>query len=195
MHTTFNDLLRNRRSVRKFKNKPVPQDILTSVIQDSTLAPSSGNEQPWQFIIVSSPSFMAEISEDCKRALLDRIEKKPADYAVKYKSLLSKKEYNIFYNAPALVFIIGNGLLKNSEINCTLAAGYFMFSAVTHGLGTCWINFAKFIRSKRILQKLGMPADYFIVAPIIIGYPEKIPPAPLRKPAEIIRMIGNGPAG
>ncbi len=70
--------------------------------------------------------------------------------------------------APALVFIIGTKLLKNSEINCTLAASYFMFSAVNRGLGTCWISFAKFVQDEKIKKKLGLDPDHFIAAPIII---------------------------
>lgn len=164
----FEALLKNRRSVRNFHETPVPEEILAAIIQDSTLAPSSGNEQPWQFTIVSDRSFMAEISRDCKQTILHRIANDANDYAKKYKTLLSKTEYNIFYNAPAVVFIMGTKRLKNSEVNCTLAAAYFMFSAVTRGLATCWISFAKFISDDRIKKKLGLDPDLFIVAPIIL---------------------------
>lgn len=187
--TTFDELLKNRRSVRRYKDRPVSEELITSIIKDSTLAPSSGNEQSWQFAIVSDRSFMKTISRDCKNTLLKRIANDPLDYAKKYEALLSKNEYNIFYNAPALVFIIGTKLVKNSEINCTLAASYFMFSAVNHGLGTCWISFGKFIQDEEIKKKLGFKQDHFIAAPMIIGYPEKIPSPPPRKPAEIIKII------
>jgi len=185
---TFDELLKNRRSVRNFKETPVPEEIVTAIIQDSTLAPSSGNEQPWQFVVVLDKSFMADISRDCKESLLRKIAQNPNDYAKKYETLLNKAEYNIFYNAPALVFIVGTKQLKNSEVNCTLAASYFMFSAVNHGLGTCWISFAKFVSDDRIKKKLGLDPDLFIVAPIIIGYPKKIPASPPRNPAKILRI-------
>ena len=187
---TFDELLKNRRSIRKFKNKHVDPEIINSFIQDSTMAPSSGNEQPWQFIVVSDRIFLNEISRDCKRALLQRIADNPDDYASKYIPLLSKQEYNIFYNAPALVFIVGSNKLKNTEINCTLAASYFMLSAVAHGLGTCWISFARFVQDGIIKERLGLNGEHLIVAPIIIGYPETIPEAPRRKnPVEIIKII------
>ncbi len=186
---TFDDLLKNRRSIRHFKETPVPTDTITSIIQDSTMAPSSGNEQSWQFIIVKDRSIMKDISQDCKNSILSRISRNPDDYAKKYETLLSKNEYNIFYNAPSLVFIMGTKRIKNSEINCCLAASYFMFSAIKHGLGTCWISFGKFICDDTIKQKLGITHDHFIVAPIILGYPEKIPPMPPRKPADIIKII------
>ena len=187
---TFDELLKDRRSIRKFKNKSVHPELINTIIHDSTMAPSSGNEQPWQFIVVSDHSFLNELSQDCKKALLQRIADNPHDYASKYKSLLSKEEFNIFYNAPALVYIVGSNKLKNTEINCTLAASYFMLSAVAHGLGTCWISFARFVQNEKIKEKLGLDGDHLIVAPIIIGYPETIPQQPPRKPVEIIKTIG-----
>jgi nitroreductase len=186
---TFDELLKNRRSIRKFKNKRVHPELINTIIHDSTMAPSSGNEQPWQFIVVSNRSFLNEISQDCKKSLLKRIADNPNDYASKYKTLLTKKEYNIFYNAPVLVLIVGSNNLKNTEINCTLAASYLMFSAVAHGLGTCWISFARFIQNEKIKEKLCLNGDHLIVAPIIIGYPETIPQTPNRKPAEILKII------
>ncbi len=186
--SSFEYLLKNRRSVRDFQNTPVPEETICAIIQDSTFAPSSGNEQPWQFVIVSNRDFMEDISRDCKQALLDRIEKDPNDYAKKYKNLLSKPAYNIFYNAPALVYILGKKQLKNSEVNCTLAASYFMFSAVERDLATCWISFAKFVKGDTIKKKLGLDLDLFIVAPIIIGYPKQIPAPPPRNKAKVLRV-------
>lgn len=103
----FEALLKNRRSIRHFQDKPVAEETICDIIQDSTLAPSSGNEQSWQFAVILDRSFMADISHDCKQTLLHRIDKDPDDYAKKYRPLLSKPGYNIFYNAPAVVYILG----------------------------------------------------------------------------------------
>ena len=191
---SFQELLSNRRSVRDFQETPVAEETLRAIIRESTLAPSSGNEQPWRFVVVLDRCIMEEISRDCKQALLRRIDQDPNDYAGKYRSILCKPEYNIFYNAPALVYILGIRRLKNSEVNCTLAASYFMFSAASRGLGTCWISFAKFIRDKAIQEKLGLDPDHFIVAPIIVGYPKKIPASSPRREARILIVGGNGSA-
>ena len=183
---SFQEFLKNRRSVRNFKEASVPRDIIETVIKESTYAPSSGNEQSWQFSVLTDKQLMAGISRDCKQTLLDRIAADPEDYAKKYKALLSKPDYNIFYNAPALVFILGRTDLKNSEINCTLAASYLMFSAVNRGLGSCWISFGKFVRDEELKEKIGLDSSLFIAAPIILGYPVKIPSPPPRKTAEIL---------
>ena len=102
--------------------------------------------------------------------------------------MLKNDSFNIFYNAPALVFIIGDKSLKNTVINCSIAATYFMMSAANNGLGTCWINFATAITSQELLNKLGISKDSIIVAPIIIGYPDGIPDIPKRKELEIVKV-------
>ena len=181
----FNELVINRRSIRKYKDEIVPHDILLKIIDDSTYAPSSGNEQPWEFIIVSDKSLMKQISDDCKNTLLERINSNPDDYAKKYKAVLSREEYNIFYNAPSVIFIVGSKNLKNTEVNCTLSASYLMFSAANEGLGSCWISFGKFISDIKIKEKLGLTDENFIVAPIIVGYPDDNPVKPNRNTLKI----------
>ncbi|HSG29139.1 MAG TPA: nitroreductase family protein [Candidatus Krumholzibacterium sp.] len=182
------DILAKRRSIRRYTDEKVSYDTIVEIIDDATHAPSSGNEQPWRFIIVDDQSLMKRISDDCKKSLLERIRKDPEDYVKKYQKMLENEAFNIFYNAPAVVFIVGDRSLKNSEKNCALAAGYFMISAVARGLGTCWINFAVYITSKELLDKLGITEKDMIVAPIIIGYPEHIPDMPERKKPDVTRI-------
>jgi len=184
----FEELLIKRRSIRKYTEEKVPDETLMKIIEDAACAPSSGNEQPWKFIVVKNKSLMKKISDDAKASLLARISKNPDDYAKKYENMFLNESFNIFYNAPALVFIIGDKSLKNTVINCTIAATYLMMSAVNNGLGTCWINFATAITSQKLLNELGISKNDIIVAPIIIGYPDGIPDMPDRKKIEIINI-------
>jgi nitroreductase len=184
----FSDVLLKRRSIRKYLDKPVEMDLLKNIIQESTLAPSAGNEQPWKFIIVQNRDMLQEISEDCKEALLARIAANPDDYAKKYEHMLQNKSFNIFYNAPCLVLILGERHVKNLLFDCTLAASYFMMSAAAKGLGTCWVNFARELTNPTLLEQIGVPKNHTIVAPIIIGYPAFEPSPPKRKTATILKI-------
>lgn len=185
----YGELLLKRRSIRNFNDKPVSNETIIEIIKESTYAPSSGNEQPWKFVIVNDRLMMKRISDEAKKNILKRIELNPNDYAKKYEKMLMNDNYNIFYNAPSVVFIIGERKLRNMEINCSLAASYFMMSATSKDLGTCWINFATFIKSQETLNELGIPDTCKIVAPIIIGYPAEIPNMTKRKAAEILKVI------
>ena len=181
----FEALLLKRRSVRNYEDRAVSNETIKAVIKESTYAPSSGNEQPWKFIIVNDRLLMEKISDEAKKNILKRIVLNPNDYAKKYEKMLMNENYNIFYNAPSVVFIIGERKLKNAKINCSLAASYFMMSAASRNLGTCWINFATEIESPDLKKKLGITNKDIIVAPIALGYPEGIPKAKKRKKPNI----------
>ena len=186
---TFTDVILKRRSIRKYLENPVEINLLKTLIQESTLAPSAGNEQPWKFIIVQEPGLLHAISEDCKKNLLARIAANPNDYAKKYEHMLQNKAFNIFYNAPCLVMILGDSRVKNLHYDCTLAASYFMLGATAKGLGTCWINFAKEITNQSLLNQIGVPEQHTIIAPIIIGYPAIETSTPHRKEANILKIL------
>lgn len=186
----FESLLVNRRSVRNYLDRQVPVELIREMIGESTLAPSAGNGQPWQFVIVTDPAVMARISDESKKTLLARIAADPEDYAARYKTLLEKEGYNVFYNAPALVMILGQSDIRNLYVDCALAAAYFMLAAASRGLGTCWVSLGRFIKDPDLLQELGIPGGCEIVAPIALGYPVQQPPIPKRKPPKILKEIG-----
>lgn len=186
---TYDELIKNRRSIRKYRDKPVSLEVIHEMIKESTLAPSAGNEQPWKFIIVNNKEMMKRISDESKKNLLARIKADPDDRAKKYQKMLENPSFNVFYNAPCLVIILGLSHLKNKLVDCALAAGYFMMAAVSRGLGTCWVNLGAVIRDPKMIDELGIPDDCTLVAPIILGYPEIIPHAPNRNEPEILKII------
>lgn len=186
---TFDEMIRNRRSVRKFTDTPVSIEMVNELIKQSTFAPNAGNEQPWKFIIVNNKDMIQRISDESKKNILARIGVNPEDYAKKYQGMLKNASFNVFYNAPCLVMILGFSELKNLFVDCALAAGYFMMAAVNSGLGTCWVNFGTEIHDPAMKDELGIPDDHKIVAPIILGYPEAIPAIPKRKDPKVLKII------
>ena len=183
------EVFKNRRSVRNFKDQPVPMEIINEIIIDSTLAPNAGNEQPWKFIIIRNREMINRISSEGKANILRRIENNPGDYAERYKKMLLNEKFNVFYNSPAVIMIIGKSDLKNLYSDCALAACYLMMSATSKGLGTCWVNFATEIKDPNILEELGLPDNHKIIAPIALGYPVKIPEIPKRKEPQILKVV------
>ena len=185
----FSELIHSRRSIRKYQDKDVPLEIIHEMIKVSTFAPNAGNEQPWRFIIVNNRNMLKKMSDESKKNILARIHDDPNDYAIKYKGMLENENLNVFYNAPCLVIILGPSNLKNLLVDCALAASYFMMAATSKGLGTCWINLGTEIKDPDMINELGIPDNYQIVDPIILGYPETIPAAPKRRDPEILKII------
>jgi len=185
----FFELLVKRRSIRDFEDKDVPAETIRQIIKDCCLAPSSGNGQPWKFVIVRNRNLIKRLSDESKSNLLSFLEKNPNVYIKKYEATLRDKNFNVFYNAPALVYIAGSKTIASLEVDCALAACYFMLSAASRGLGTCWINLGSQIRDADILKEIGLPEDCRIVAPIIVGYPKAIPAPPPRNEPQILKVI------
>jgi len=186
---TFTEILKLRRSIRNFQDRQVPLDIIKELINESILAPNSGNDQPWKFIIVNNKGLLKRMSDESKKNMLARIVDNPNDRANNYKKVLRNESFNVFYNAPCLVIILGTKEFQNLYADCALAAGYFMMAATSRGLGTCWVNLGAQIRDPKLLHELGVPEDCQIVAPIVVGYPVKIPSVPKRREPEIIKII------
>lgn len=185
----FSDLLIKRRSVRNFQDKPVPIDIIHEIIRDGIKAPNAGNMQLWRFIIVNNKEWMKKISDACKNAILTDISENPDSGYKVYETAVKNPDYNVFYNAPALVYIIGSAKAPTLPMDAGLFAAYFMLSATTRGLGTCFIAQGGELKDPEMLAELGIPEKYRIYAPIIIGYPKTIPPMPDRKDAKILKTL------
>jgi len=185
----YSELLKKRRAVRDYEDKEVPLNILMQIINESCLAPSSSNRQPWHFILINNKDVIKRLSDESKRNLLLDLERNPASPSSNYEAILRDKHFNVFYNAPCLVFIVGPRELLSIQVDCALAASYFMFSACAKGLGTCWIGLGRFIKDPEILKLIGMPDDHQIVAPIIIGYPKDIPDVSERMGPQILKIV------
>jgi len=185
----FNEVLKKRRSIRDFQDKEVLLDIIRDIIKESCLAPSAANGQPWRFIIVNNKDVIKRLSDDTKKNLISYIEKNPDAPTKKYEAALRNPDFNVFYNAPCLVYIAGSKQVRNLYVDCALAACYFMFSASERGLGTCWVGLGTSIQDPNLLKLIGMPEDHKIVAPLIIGYPKSIPSPPERNEPQILKIV------
>jgi nitroreductase len=185
----FSELLTNRRSIRDFEKRDVTLSVVREIIQDTCMAPTAGNRQPCRFIIIRDREQIKRLSAESKRHLLDDLTRNPSSPLKQYEDRLRNETYNVFHNAPCLVYVIGPADLHSLQVDCGLTVAYFMFSAASRGLGTCWIGLGAHIRDRETLADLGVPEGFRIVAPVILGYPISIPPASERHIPEIVKVI------
>jgi nitroreductase len=186
---TFTELLKNRRAIRDFKAKDVSLDVVKEILKESCLAPSASNGQPCQFIIINNREIMKKLSDESKKNLLQDFFKNPASLNPTYEALMKDENFNVYYNAPCLIYVVGSVNVRSLDVDCALAVSYMMFSAAQRGLGTCWINLGAYIRDPKIKAEIGMPDDCRIVAPVIIGYPKEIPAATERHAPQILKIV------
>ena len=185
----FSELLKKRRSVRDYQDKPVSLETIKEIINDGIKAPNAGNMQLWRFVIVNNKEWMKKISDSCKQAILKDIAENPNSGFKVYEKTVKNEHYNCFYNAPALVYIVGSAKAATLSVDAGLLAAYFMLSATSRGLGTCFIAQGGELKDPLILTQLGIPENYRIYAPIILGYPKEVPEMPERKEPKILKAI------
>ena len=186
---TFTELLKNRRAIRDFHDKEVPLKIVEDILQESTLAPSASNGQPCRFSIVNCKNTIKALSDESKANLLDDFAKNKTSLNPAYADALKDKNFNVFYNAPCVIYVIGSTSVGSLDFDGALAASYIMFGAVDRGLGTCWVHLGSYIRDPQLRALLGIPDGCRIVAPVIIGYPKEIPAASERHALQILKII------
>lgn len=164
------DALYHRRAVRSYAPRPLDESIVRPLIDAAVQAPSAMNLQPWAFVVVLDPEILRALSDRAKAHLI-RATTSSSPLAA-YLDDLHSPAFNIFYDAPALVVICATSSEPGAAEDCALAAQNLMLAAHAHGLGTCWIGFARpWLNEPDGKAALGIPDSYAPVAPIIIGYP------------------------
>ncbi len=163
------DAIKTRRSVRKFKETPVPEGLLKDVLNAARLAPSADNAQPWRAIVV--------MDEQLKLKLV------AASYGQKFIA-----------QAPVVVVVCGipdeafptiGGYMNAHVIDVAIAVDHITLAAHALGLGTCWIGWFK---EDKVRELLNIPEDVRVVALIPIGYPDESPERTPRKNLEDLVM-------
>ena len=124
MNKTVEDLI-TRRSVRKFKDHPVPKELLDQVIEAGLYAPSGRNFQSSIIIAVSNPELRNRIAE---------INCRIGGWA---------KDFDPFYGAPTILIVLGDKSRPNYLYDGSLTMGNLMNAAHAVGLGSCWIHRAR----------------------------------------------------
>lgn len=174
-----------RRSVRKYLPTPVGRETLEELVQAAIQAPSAMNTQPWAFGVIEDRAALSEYSQRTKEQLLAAAAEMP--WLERYREMFENPGYDVFYGAPALVLICAKPDAPHGGGDCAMAAQTLMLAARGKGLGTCWIGFFAFLLNQpEEKAALGIPADYQIVAPIIVGHPDGEMPAPEKNPPEML---------
>ncbi len=179
------DTINGRRSVRNFTPQKVPAELIRELIKAAVQAPSAMNSQPWSFVIIQDATLLKNYSDQAKQILLANLDQQPL--LAKYRATLANPDYNIFYNAGTLLIIYARPAGPHPLGDCSLAAQNIMLTAHARGLGTCWIGFAvALLDTPAIKRSLNIPAEYTAVAPLIVGFPQFLPPAVPRNDPEIL---------
>ncbi len=175
--------IKERRSTRAYKDKPVEKEKIDEILKAGYFAPSARNLQPWKFIVLTNKDLIKEIGEKIKEKVIDM----PKYALVKERS--KTKEDPIFYSAPLVIFILGDKENHWATIDCSLAAENMMLAAHSLNLASCPIGMARFIKDeKEIKEKLSFPENYELILTLVFGYPDEMP-EPKERIKDVVKHI------
>lgn len=168
------DVIRSRRAIREYSSQPVDRAAIERLIAAAVLAPSAENHQPWRFTVCLNRDRIDELALRAKHHLLSHPEILHVDGAIHH--LLVDPQFSILYHAPALIIVLAKAADPQSHEDCCLAAQNILLAARDEQLGTCWIGLARpWLDLPATKSELGIPAEYSVVAPIVVGHPKRWP--------------------
>ncbi len=191
-------LMRSRRSTRKYRDKEVDIEILTDLVKIGTTAPSGTNSQSWHFTILperKDVEVLGGLTCDYFKSLNQKAENRLLRFAAKlfagdalgnyyrkyYKTIAgATTEWEeegidrLFHGAPAAILVSGDKRASCPQEDAILATQNILLAAHAMGLGSCLIGFTveAMRRSPAIGQSLEIPKDQQVYSVIALGYPK-----------------------
>lgn len=181
------DIIKTRRSTRKFKDTAVEEDVLNQIIEAGRYAPSGGNSQSTHFIVIKNKQVLNELAQMVKAAFAE-MEITEGMYRSMASSIYQSKtgNYIFHYNAPVLILTANQKEYSNNIADCACALENMMIMASSLNLGSCWINQLKWLNEDETilayLKNLGLKEDERVYASLALGYPDTKDGLPERTP-------------
>jgi nitroreductase len=185
MTTPTIETIHDRRSVRSFEPKAIDPKILLELIEAAAAAPSGSNSQPWRFVVVSSPEWKEKLTKLSIPLYHAWLEKMPAAFQEMRKQRDPHTNDPIYYNAAAIVFVIGSGM--TADFDCPMACQNLMLAARSMGIGSCWTYIGQLVLEAPTARNLlNLFEGEKVYGPIILGYPKGgFPDAPPKKELDL----------
>lgn len=175
----LNDAIKNRRSIRKYKNIDIPINIIEDLIESARLAPSAKNRQPWEFMIVKG-----KVKNEIADIMLEQLKQSNVS--------LERKIYNANSSVKATAYIMKEApililVFKPNEDNWIIGDSLSIGAAIEHiclratdlELGSLWIR--DIVYTQKEIAKLVGKDDMELISAISIGYPDEKPKQRARK--------------
>ena len=187
------DVLKQRRSIRKYQLQPVSEEIIRDILEAAAYAPSAHNAQPWRFIILTESKEKTVLVDAMAKMWLRELEK---DHIPKNERCATVNvSVERFTAAPLLILacltLDAMDTYPDAERQAnerdlamqSLAAATqnLLLAAHANGLGACWFCAPIFCKTV-VRQALEIPCDVEPQALITLGYPDEAPKMPRRHP-------------
>lgn len=189
--------IQDRRSIRAFRQEPVPKEMIEKILKLSIYAPSAINLQPWEFIVVTGEE-KARLSRRLIKAYREKqiscspgnVKPLPKTYGKRgaktlalmrpfFEEMGTDPDQYInegscnFYGAPVAILLCLDDSFPNARlVDIGIALGYLVLAAHESGLGTCPVGLIT-AYEEEIKDLLNIPGDKNVVIGLALGYPDR----------------------
>lgn len=187
----FWDVVEKRRSIRKYKQDPVPGEMIEKILAAGVVAPNARNRQSWRFVVLTAPKQIESLAD----ALNDNFRQdKLAEgkTAAEVEEQIKVRKARIC-GAPAMILLAvdceeleGSPEYPSSHEyimavqSAALAGGQMLLAAEALGLGGLWMGGALYAQ-KQVVKTLSLPDTWLPQGLLLIGYPDEAPGKQVRK--------------
>ena len=167
MNTVLQNI-KNRRSIRKYKEIQVEQEKIESIIEAGLFAPSGHNAQPWHFTVLQDKKIIDRISLETKESLKD------SETPI-FKRMARNEKFHMLYNAPTVILVSGKKEKAYSmEADLGAATQNMLLASESLGVSTCWIGliveYFKGENKENKYKELEIPKGYEVQYAVTLGY-------------------------
>ena len=164
------DAIHTRRSIRKYEDKPVPEELVQKVLAAAMSAPSANNTQPWHFVVITDRKLLGEVPKINRYAAMAE-------------------------HAPLAILVCGDVTLKQVPgywvVDCSAAVENLLLAAHALGLGAVWTGiYPRQERMDGFRRLLSLPENVAAHSLIVLGYPAETRPREDRYREERVHQEG-----
>lgn len=196
----FLELVKKRRSIRKFKPEPIPDEYVDKMIEAARWAPSGANSQPWEFIVIRKP----ELREKIVGFIQENEQLNHKMELVREPAMRFRPSAAGYVRAPVFIIMCGDPRTKDAyplsakisrgESNfisgLAIAFTYMQLTATTFGLASQWVSAIGMPYVQALTKDLlGVPADLMFYDMLAVGYPDAafvLKPRSIRPKEEVV---------
>jgi F420 biosynthesis protein FbiB-like protein len=202
-HTLY-ELIRSRRSIRRYAERPVKRAVVMRLLEAAAWAPSAHNRQPWRFAVIEEAGARERLAGAMNAVL--RADLAADGLPPEQIEAQARRRRERLTRAPVLVVLCmtmadmddyPDPRRRQAEWtmaaqSLALAGGHLLLAAHAEGLGTCWLCAPLFCPDV-VRETLGLPADWEPQAFVSLGWPAEAPVRE-REPLETrVRFVGGRP--
>jgi Nitroreductase len=214
-------IIMERRSIRSFQKDPLPDDMIKRILEAGRFAPSTGNMQPWRFIVVKSPEILAEMEKDAVRIIkfimffldytrgswlrriLALINAKIAIRIIPHDlhpvpfcllSDIGQGKASVFHDAPTLILLAEDRRgVATPPVDIGICGQNMVLAAHSLGAGSCWIGLIKLLMYyPKWKKRFGIKYPYSLYECIALGWQKPKADGQVKREVQLVQWYDGG---